>query len=97
MSAAARACRIHNGGHELWHAVIATAVGGTGEIVHDKVNGVLLDKDFSINQLCEKISAFSQMGDDEYIAFLPKQPADLEELCDANKNYSRFVAGIENL
>lgn len=77
--------------------VIATAVGGTGEIVHDKVNGVLLDKDFSINQLCEKISAFSQMGDDEYIAFCQNSRRIWEELCDANKNYSRFVAGIENL
>ena len=45
--------------------IVATNVGGVAEIVQDKENGILLDKDFSDQDLLEAILRFIKMDEKE--------------------------------
>lgn len=65
---------------------IATDVGGTHEIVHDGLNGLLLKKDFSDEELLNAINiVFSNIE-----RFREESTKVWEQLCDATTNYRDF-------
>ena len=72
--------------------VIATAVGGTPELIAEGKNGYLLDADLSDEELAERISRFADMPEAEYQSF--RQAARETYACqyDAIENYRRFLS-----
>ena len=70
--------------------VIATAVGGTGEIVIDGETGFLLPPDVTGKELSEKLLSMCNLPDDEYMSFRENSRARWCERFDAEKNYSEF-------
>ena len=74
--------------------VMATDVGGTGEIVKDGVNGFLLKKDFEIKTLTDFIIKFTEMEEPEYTAFCENARKVFLENFEAEKNYSDFIDEI---
>lgn len=77
--------------------VIATDVGGVNEIVYNDQNGILLDKDFSDNQLIEAINKFAFMPNDEYLKYRDNARNIWEKNYDAEKNYAEFLNEISRL
>ncbi|MEG1497600.1 MAG: glycosyltransferase, partial [Clostridiales bacterium] len=77
--------------------VIATDVGGVNEIVYNDQNGILLDKDFSDNQLIEAINKFAFMPNDEYLKYRDNARNIWEKNYDAEKNYTEFLNEISRL
>lgn len=73
---------------------IATDVGGTGEIVRDKYNGILLDQNFDIETLAMRISEFANMSEEEYQKYRFHARNSWEENYDADKNYKRFITTL---
>lgn len=45
---------------------ITTDVGGTGELIRDRYNGILLKKDFKMEVLTEWIKYFLELFESEY-------------------------------
>ena len=74
--------------------VIATNVGGTSEIVCDQYNGKLLNKDFSIDELCESISCFMNMNNIEMRSYRKNARNTWESFFSAEKNYRKFYKEI---
>lgn len=70
--------------------IIATDVGGTGEIVEDTINGFLLDKDFSVATLIRLIEYIYLMSDEEYGKMCMNARYTWENKFSAKKNYSNF-------
>jgi glycosyltransferase involved in cell wall biosynthesis len=70
---------------------IATDVGGTREIVRDKYNGILLEKDFEPEVLADWISYFAKLPDSEYQAYRNRSRLSWQENYDADRNYKAFV------
>ena len=74
--------------------VIATDVGGTGEIVFDGKNGFLLRQDFDTDSLTAKILDFVNMPDFEYSNFCEKSREAFVNNFDAKKNYLSFCGKL---
>ena len=74
--------------------VIATDVGGTGEIVSDRVNGFLLPADFTPEQFLEKLRALRSMNEREYTRLCSASRKIWEEKFDAARNYREFYDRI---
>ena len=74
--------------------VIATDVGGTGEIVKDGYNGFLLDKDFSDNDLIRLIKIIYNMNDEEYEKLRSNSRLFWEKQFNASDNYPLFIKDI---
>lgn len=73
--------------------VIATDVGGTGEIVFDKKNGYLLAKDFVIDELAECIERFQNAKIDiDSIRKMSRKIWENNYFCD--NNYNEFYKDI---
>jgi N-acetyl sugar amidotransferase len=70
--------------------VIATNVGGVSEIIDDK-NGVLLDVDFTFDELKDEISRFYKMSLNEKIAFRENAFLTWQTKYDGVKNYESLV------
>lgn len=70
---------------------IATDVGGTGEIVRNKYNGILLEKDFKPKVLAEWIKYFAELSDTEYQGYREHSRQSWQDNYDADKNYKAFV------
>lgn len=70
--------------------VIATDVGGTGEIVSDGENGYLLPKDFSLADFLDKLRLIINMDVTEYDKMCEKSRAIWSEKFSAEKNYGKF-------
>ena len=68
--------------------VAATDVGGTAEIVDEKV-GKLLPKDITANDIAQTISNFKSLSKQN--DFRKNARVQWSELCDAKKNYLEFV------
>lgn len=77
--------------------IIATDVGGTSEIVRDGYNGFLLDKDFSIEDLKEKILKFYYLTYAEKELYRNNSRNVWEENFNAEKNYKKFYKEILKL
>ncbi len=75
--------------------VIATGVGGTGEIAEDGKNGFLLKENFDINDLTDLIIKFIEMTDEEYKYYCKNARKTYEEKFNAEKNYSDFCRIIK--
>lgn len=69
--------------------IVATAVGGTPEIV-DASNGFLLDKDFTTTTLADILSKINDMNEDEYADMSNASRMRWEESYMADKNYRQF-------
>lgn len=73
---------------------IATDVGGTREIVRDKYNGILLEKDFKTEVLAEWIRYFAELSAAEYQGYREHSRQSWQDNYDADKNYKAFVATL---
>lgn len=77
--------------------VIATNVGGTGEIIKNGYNGILLEESFDIIELKDWIVKFSQMSHQEYQQLRYNARKFWENNYDANKNYTAFSTFLRQL
>lgn len=71
--------------------VIATAVGGTSEVVDDGLNGYLLPKDFSDKELAAYIQALGEMPEKKYLSFCKNAQKKIELEYNAISNYRKFM------
>ncbi len=70
--------------------IIATDVGGSGEIVIDNYNGFLLEENFNIDDLTRKIIDFYDMPEDKYSEFCHNSRLLFERNFMADNNYNNF-------
>jgi len=76
---------------------IATNVGGTSEIVKDGETGFLLDADFKLKYLGEKIKYMVDLSKDEKQAFRERcRDLWMEDFC-AENNFARFAHDIRHI
>ncbi len=74
--------------------VIATDVGGVGEIVKDGYNGMLIPADFSDEEFAEKIKEIILSSKSEREIMRNNSRTFWEDNFDAEKNYTHFAAEI---
>lgn len=74
--------------------IIATNVGGTAEIVHDGVNGYLLQKDCNIDDIVMKIDEIHDLTDIEYLQMRQASRQLWLELSSSKVNYENFYRGL---
>ena len=77
--------------------IIATDVGGTSEAVIDNYNGILLDKDFTTNDLENSILKFSSMDINEFNEFRNNSRSIWESKFKLSENYKVFIEHIKEL
>lgn len=81
--------------------VLATDVGGNGEIVtpisSTTQNGFLLSENPTIEEISEQIERFIKMAKDEYQAYSDNAYQTWKEKYNAEKNYSEFVSLLRAL
>lgn len=70
---------------------IATAVGGTPELVDNAENGILLDSDFTDEQLVDAILKIADMPEEDYLNFRNKSRKKFEDDYSAINNNCRFL------
>ncbi|MDO5727503.1 MAG: glycosyltransferase [Bowdeniella nasicola] len=70
--------------------VIATNAGGTGEIVVDHENGLLLPIDITGNDLARAIQEFAELDPHDVQAYRQGAVATWRQLCSAQQNYQHF-------
>lgn len=73
---------------------IVTNVGGNGEIIHDKKNGYLLEKDFQAQDLAKLIKKIIEMSEEEYRELCDNARMFWEKEYSADKNYKKFVSEL---
>lgn len=71
--------------------VIATAVGGTPELMEEGKNGYLLPKDFSDAELADRIRQFGDMPEEVYLGFRRAARNKFEREYNATDNYRGFL------
>ena len=74
--------------------VVATAAGGTGEIVHDRENGRLIPVETTASQIADAIESVMDLGDAEYAAMSRDANATWAAMSDARRQYREFVDGL---
>lgn len=74
--------------------ILATGVGGTGEIVSDGANGFLLPADFTPRMFLDALRRIRAMKEEEYRSLCARSRGIWEEKFDAAKNYDRFYGEI---
>ena len=74
--------------------VIATDVGGTGEIVKDGKNGFLINSDFEALTLSNSILAIADFTDEKYILYCKNSRKLFEENFDAKTKFYQFCKTI---
>ncbi|SDM52126.1 glycosyltransferase [Actinomyces ruminicola] len=77
--------------------VVATDVGGTGELVHTGVNGILLPADPTPEQVRAAIEEIAALDDDAYAALRTGARRTWEQRCDARALYTGFAAELADL
>ncbi len=77
--------------------VIATNVGSTQEAVINNYNGLLLNKDFLIEDLTKNIKNFIDMEKEEYNKFCENSRKLWEEEHCAKQNYEKFIRRIKKI
>jgi len=77
--------------------VIATDVGASSEVVIDHYNGFLLKKDFSNEDLCERVIQISDMSEEQYRELRCNSRYYWETHYSAEKNYPDFMQSLLNL
>ena len=76
--------------------VIAPDIGGISEIVHDGVNGFLLDSNFTPAMLAQKLSAFFKLETGKRNSLKKNAKRTWEETYNAKRNYQIFLATSAN-
>lgn len=76
--------------------VIATKVGGTGEIVEEGVNGFLLNANFADNDLRKLLLRIHKMTDDEYLTLRNNALRIWSERCSGDSLYRDFWREMAN-
>ena len=76
--------------------VIATNVGGTSEIVRDKENGILLNENFSVNELANEIANFID-GNYDCDAYRINARKLWENNFNAKINYKKFSDDLKKI
>jgi glycosyltransferase involved in cell wall biosynthesis len=71
--------------------VIATDVGGSGEIVKTGANGILLAAGASPETLAKAVDSIRAMADNEYLRYAVAARSIWEERFDATRSYQRFA------
>lgn len=71
--------------------IIATDVGGTGEIVINSHNGFLLDKDFKVHYLTEIFETIYNMSSEDYLKMCEESRSVWNDKCNAVVNYTKFL------
>ena len=74
--------------------VIATDVGGTSEIVKNGENGFLIEKDFTDDDLVDKLRMICEMSDEEYMRLRHNSRKIYEESFECVRNVERFLSEI---
>ena len=74
--------------------VIATAVGGVPEIVSHRQNGLLLEPDPSVADVCEAIETFVDMPEAEYRGYAGAAWSTWAAHFNAELNYPRFIEDV---
>lgn len=74
--------------------VIATAVGGTSELIDVESNGYLLDADFKDYELIDLIKKIYSLTENEYLAFRQNAREKFENEYNAIPNYRKFVESL---
>ena len=77
--------------------VIATKVGGVGEIIKDGYNGLFIDPDFTDEELSEKIKEFISYSKEEKLRMRNNARSFWAENFDADKNFSEFAKEISGI
>ena len=77
--------------------VIATNVGGVGEIVENGYNGLLLNKDFLNRDLSVCLKSIACMVDNDYQTLRKHAREMWEERYNSSVNYSKFVRILNEL
>lgn len=77
--------------------VVATAAGGTGEIVHDGVNGRLIPVEVSASQVADAIESVMDLDEAAYAAMSEEALETWRTMSDAGRQYRDFVAGLRGL
>jgi glycosyltransferase involved in cell wall biosynthesis len=76
--------------------VIATDVGGVNEVVQDGHTGLLLNQNFSINELITKILFVAKMSSADYHTMRIKSRKLWEDKYNSKKNYSDFFNSVND-
>lgn len=74
--------------------IIATNVGGTAEIVENGVNGFLLNKNFTNDELVSIITKIALFDAKEFNEMCLQSRRIWEERCNAEKNYAEFYQNL---
>lgn len=77
--------------------VIATKVGGVGEIIRDGYNGNLISPDFTDEELAVKIKEFISYSNEEKLKMRENARSFWAENFDAEKNFSEFAREISGI
>ncbi|EOT2902265.1 glycosyltransferase [Clostridium perfringens] len=75
--------------------VIATDVGGVSEQVFNYKNGILIDKEFLIEDLIKSIRLFWEMDLNEYLRYRKESREIWESKYSADKNYNEFICNLK--
>ncbi|RTZ02051.1 glycosyltransferase [Flavobacterium bomense] len=70
--------------------IIATNVGGTSEIVENGINGFLLNKDFTNEELVSVITKVALLDEKQFSDMCNQSRRIWEERCNAENNYVQF-------
>ena len=74
--------------------IIATNVGGTAEIVENGINGYLLDKDFTNNELVSVLTKVALLDENQFNEMFKQSRIIWEERCNAENNYTQFYKNL---
>ena len=74
--------------------ILATNVGGTNEIVHDGINGYLLEKDYTNEEFIEKFKLFYNAEEEKYKTLRSNARRVWETKFNAEDNYPKFCSLI---
>ncbi len=74
--------------------VVATAAGGTGEIVHDGENGRLVPVEVTAAQVADAVESVMDLSDAQYAAMSAQAHATWARMSDAQRQYREFVDGL---
>lgn len=77
--------------------VVATNVGGTGELVRTGSNGILLPADPTPKQVRDAIEQIAGLDEDAYAELRAGARRTWEERCDARALYTRFAEALSGL
>ena len=74
--------------------VVATAAGGTGEIVHDGENGRLVPVEVTAAQVADAVESVMDLSDAQYADMSAQAHATWARMSDAQRQYREFVDGL---